>query len=81
MARPTRLGRPRWPSPLFFRLSALVLRPIDRHSTHARPAPSDALCNSRLAGRFSNGPVAVEYLWQFLTHRVLGQFLYDALNQ
>jgi hypothetical protein len=39
MARPTRLGRPRrWPPPLFFRLSAVGLHPIDRHPTHARPA-------------------------------------------
>jgi hypothetical protein len=31
-ARPTRLGRPRqWPPPLFFKLSAVGLRPIDRH--------------------------------------------------
>ena len=32
MARPTRLGRPRqWPPPLFFKLIAVGLRPIDRH--------------------------------------------------
>ena len=38
MARPTRIGRPRrWPPPLFFKLIALGLHPIDRHPHSCLP--------------------------------------------
>jgi hypothetical protein len=59
MARPTRLGRPRrWPPPLFFKLSAVGLRPIDRHPTHTRPAVQ--LCAGVVQRPGASGPQTIE---------------------
>ena len=91
MARPTRHGRPRrWPPPLFFRLVAVGLRPIDRHPTPACPAQraarsgpaawSEGSCTMR-ATRCTPGPAIASGAWGRREVGAVGSIAYSVAGR